>query len=174
MTAQAQLVLDARAATGRSVQVIKPFMHSSTRPQAFSANSLGKVTLSLLLLDSWSLSLRCLRSPPLPSFLPSFLYHEMHCLARSHLSFFTLIQSYFSYWFSVFPLTHSHLLTHSLLKTLTRSTRKPVHAWIVTVPLPLSSTPSHFPPILRTWVLPHPTQRQRKACAPWMAAQSCS
>lgn len=52
MTAQAQLVLDARAATGRSVQVIKPFMHSSTRPQAFSANSLGKVTLSLLLLDS--------------------------------------------------------------------------------------------------------------------------
>lgn len=34
MTAQAQLVLDARAATGRSVQVIKPFMHSSTRLQA--------------------------------------------------------------------------------------------------------------------------------------------
>lgn len=44
MTAQAQLVLDARAATGRSVQVIKPFMHSSTHPQAFYINSLCKVT----------------------------------------------------------------------------------------------------------------------------------
>lgn len=44
MTAQAQLVLDARAATGRSVQVIKPFMHSSTHPQAFHINSLCKVT----------------------------------------------------------------------------------------------------------------------------------
>ncbi|MED6257960.1 hypothetical protein ATANTOWER_001054 [Ataeniobius toweri] len=50
MTAHAQLVLDARAATGRSVQVIKPFMHSSTRPQAFSADSLAthsKVPFSL-------------------------------------------------------------------------------------------------------------------------------
>lgn len=45
MTAQAQLVLDSRAATGRSVQVIKPFMHSSTHPQAFYVNSLCKVTL---------------------------------------------------------------------------------------------------------------------------------
>lgn len=44
MTAQAQLVLDARAATGRSVQVIKPFMHPSTHPQAFYINSLCKVT----------------------------------------------------------------------------------------------------------------------------------
>lgn len=67
MTAQAQLVLDARAATGRSVQVIKPFMHSSTRPQAFSANSLGKVTPSLLRPDSRSLSHCCPDSPPRPS-----------------------------------------------------------------------------------------------------------
>lgn len=44
MTAQAQLALDARAATGRSVQVIKPFMHSSTHPQAFYASSLGEAT----------------------------------------------------------------------------------------------------------------------------------
>lgn len=44
MTAQAQLVLDARAATGRTGQVIKPFMHSSTHPQAFYISSLCKVT----------------------------------------------------------------------------------------------------------------------------------
>lgn len=50
MTAQAQLVLDARAATGRSAQVIKPCMHRSNRPEAFSADRMGKVTLALLLL----------------------------------------------------------------------------------------------------------------------------
>lgn len=44
MTAQAQLVLDAKVATGRSVQVIKPFMHSSTHLSAFYVNSLCKVT----------------------------------------------------------------------------------------------------------------------------------
>lgn len=68
MTAQAQLVLDARAATGRSVQVIKPFMHSSSRLQAFSADSRGKVTLSMFLLDSWS----CFY-PHAPLSSPSFL-----------------------------------------------------------------------------------------------------
>lgn len=43
MTARGQLVLDVMAATGRSVQVIKPFMHSSTRLQAPYADSRAKV-----------------------------------------------------------------------------------------------------------------------------------
>lgn len=43
MTAQAQLVSEAGTATGRSEQVIKPFMHSSTHPQALCADR-GEVT----------------------------------------------------------------------------------------------------------------------------------
>lgn len=63
MTAQDQLVLDARAATGRSVQVIKPFMHSSTHPQAFCASRLGKATIVYYCFCWTLISL-------LPSFLP--------------------------------------------------------------------------------------------------------
>ena len=152
MTAQAQLVLDARAATGRSVQVIKPFMHSSTRPQAFSASILSKVTLLLLLLDSRSYC--CFCSPSLPS---SF----MKCAAPLCL-FSSLILCFLSYCSSFF--THAHSLTHFLLTTRTHSK----------VPLPLSSTPSCLFPITKACVLPHPIQRQRKAYDPRTAAQSCS
>lgn len=64
--------------------------------------------------------------------------------------------------------------TFTLPKTLMHSTWKPVHAVTLTVPLPVSSSLSHLFPIPRACILPHPTQRQRKACAPWTAAQSCS
>lgn len=70
MTAQAQLVLDARAAMGRSVQVIKPFKHSSTHPQAFYANSLDELT-TVYHCFCWTLIALIL--PPLRLFLPSSL-----------------------------------------------------------------------------------------------------
>lgn len=104
----------------------------------------------------------------LPLFLPSFLPSSVLKCAASPMAisfFFTLILSCFSYQ----SLFFSHTFTHSLLRTLTHSTWKSPN-----MPLPLSCTPSHLFPIPRAWVLPHPTQRQRKACAPWTAAQSCS
>lgn len=70
MTAQAQLVLDAKAAMGRSVQVIKPFKHSSTHPQAFYANSLDELT-TVYHCFCWTLIALIL--PPLRLFLPPFL-----------------------------------------------------------------------------------------------------
>ena len=74
MTAQAQLVLDARAAAGRSVQVIKPFMHSSTHPQAFYANSRGEVT-TVYHCFCWTPERSHTAASPLPlaSWLPSSL-----------------------------------------------------------------------------------------------------
>ena len=144
MTAQAQLVLDARAATGRSVQVIKPFMHSSTRPQAVSADSLGEVTLSLLLLDSWSLS--CCFSPFLPSFLPSLLpslspfpWNEL----PHPLPFFFFLLFHANPQLLSSFLTHSHALAHSLLRTW--KPRPCLHSESTTPPalctLPLVSHP---------------------------------
>lgn len=87
MTAQAQLVLDARAATGRSVQVIKPFMHSSAHPQAFYASSLYKVTTvyHCCCRTPDRSQYCCSRSHPLPSFLPSSL---LQCASVSLLHFF--------------------------------------------------------------------------------------
>lgn len=74
MTAQVQLVLDARAATGRSVQVIKPFMHSSSHPQALCASSLGNVT-TVYHCFCWTPLIALILLPPLcfhPSFPESF------------------------------------------------------------------------------------------------------
>lgn len=119
MTAQAQLVLDARAAAGRSVQVIKPFMHSSTQPQASYANSRGEVT-TVYHCFCWTPE----RShTPLSLFLPSFLppSPEMSCFAPSHFFLFFLLTNPQLHFLSAslfFPLTHSH----SLLRTLTHST----------------------------------------------------
>lgn len=90
MTAQAQLVLDARAATGRSVQVIKPFMHSSPHPQASYANSLGKVT-TVYRCFCWTLIALILLPCSPSSFLPSLLlpFSLPKCPASPHpMSFF--------------------------------------------------------------------------------------
>lgn len=93
MTAQAQLVLNARAATGRSVQVIKPFMHSSTHPQAFYINSLCKVTpvhhctrIALILLS-------CTPSMPLSHLALPFLLS---------FSFFSLTNPRLNCWLVLF------------------------------------------------------------------------
>lgn len=152
MTAQAQLVLDARAATGRSVQVIKPFMHSSTHPQALCASRLGKVT-TVYHCFCWTLI----------SLLPPFL----SVLSRPWcLPFFLINPRLYLLSASLFPYTFT-LANTLTLRTVPHSTWK-------SAPLPLSSVPSHLFPIPREWVLPHPTQRRRRACAPWMAAQICS
>lgn len=88
MTAQAQLVLDARAAVGRSVQVIKPFKHSSTHRHSMPAawmNLLQSITASV---GPWSLSGCCpLRLPFPPAPLP------VPFLKIYRLSFFHLFLS---------------------------------------------------------------------------------
>ncbi len=106
MTAQAQLVLDARAATGRSVQVIKPFMHSSTQPQAFSANSLGKVT-TVYHCFCWTpdRSLPPLLSPS--HFLPPFLSLEMCCFTQIPFLFLYLANPQL-HLLSASHFSHSH------------------------------------------------------------------
>lgn len=113
MTAQAQLVSEAGAAAGRSEQVIKPFMHSSTHPQAFYANSLGKVTT---VYRCFCRTLIALIPPPCSpsSFLPS-------SASNAFLSS-SLILSYISPISSPFSLHIRTLLTHSLVRTLTHST----------------------------------------------------
>lgn len=106
MTAQAQLVLDARAAMGRSVQVIKPFKHSSTHPQAFYANSPDELTT---VYHRFCWTLIALILPPLRLFLPPFLSLPLPRPSSSLILHY--ISSHLLFVFVFFPLlTHSHLL----------------------------------------------------------------
>lgn len=121
MTAQAQLVLDARAATGRSVQVIKPFMHSSTHPQAFCASRLGKVT-AVYHCFCWTLI----------SLLPSFL-SVLSCTRC--LSFFLINPRLYLLSASLF----SH--TFTLANTLTSEDSATHYLKVCTAPSVLCTLP---------------------------------
>lgn len=150
MTAQAQLVLDARVAVGRSVQVIKPFKHSSTHRHSTPAAWMNVVQsiscfcwtlIALMLLPPPSSFPSSPTSCPTPQNMP-----PCFLLAPNFFFFSALIFFFLSHWSSIRIFSHLYLLVHSFKDVTALPLESLHHSNPSTPTLHPSFTPPHsFP-----------------------------